>query len=105
MTPLNFNSYEECKGCGNQSEKFKNCEYCAKIKRLEYVDCPSCQSENIKEGFISEDNGVYGSGFISKKTFEYCYCGDCGTMFHNMKPKDATKWIRNYKIKKLIKDE
>lgn len=43
--------------------------------------CPVCKSENIADASQYENNGIYGPGSRSWRTFDASICNNCGVYF------------------------
>ena len=97
-----LNDVIKCDKCGDFYSRYDDygCDNCNTKKRLENIICPSCKNDYIIESDIKD-----GAGW---SIFNYLYCYDCGTIFHNMKEKlqgeERDIWIRNNKIKNIINE-
>lgn len=43
--------------------------------------CPVCKSDNVGDSSTYANNGIYGPGSASWKTFDCRVCNDCGVLF------------------------
>lgn len=47
----------------------------------EKCKCPNCKSENVQDASTYKNNGVFGPGSASWKTFDAMVCNECGIFF------------------------